>query len=421
MQPVTTPSPHVPVIRDEEYYKGLKARLVLAENASPHFAAPLVRNSIIAAILNELKMRQPLVNTRGMGHVFYAVCQYVIGFKSGKKMTVEPQVVLELSKKICSNTAEEARGEGAAHKDMESVIDNFLASITADFVKVEIDKLKAKSWYYYRGKGWDDPIVRDPYSHEIILLLTATEDEFGTSIEGGHFLVTASFRTAFDKWDRSMFEKLKAEPFSTDVNGWYVREFNLRSVFVYSGILVALIVSLVATIADLGDEGANVFKRINFFATLMVSMDLVIVGILKTVDRNDKVIIDSLTFKRRVSRIKIVFKREAYSEWRKLLAYDATSWREVVSPQNACYASVELTGSVVTEDKMTAEEAKECFYLMQGVEDDKQLLVNRKTGRQYVIDARGDATHITRDPNDGLSYTNRMREIICDDNIKKLG
>ncbi len=154
-----------------------------------------------------------------------------------------------------------------------------------------------------------------------------------------------------------------------------------------------------------------------------MSLDLIILGILKIVDRNEKAVTDGIFFKRRVFDISREHSTATYSAWRKAMAFDASHLADVVAPFNMCYASVGMRGTVISPKKMTKEEVKEMFYVVEhGYHDDRKTLLNKNTGNQYtIVQASESSSHIVPEIGVGIEFTGIVREVRDDDEIGQLG
>jgi len=324
------------------------------------------------------------------------------------------------------NTGNAYFDQGARHDDMETIISETLGDLVSNpLLGLEVCGLRDQLVYRFRGPLWDDAILQKRNGSEVLFFFLKVEGDLFTAIEGGRFTVTVDQKRRREEWKTDQVEKASniIRRYDLDRDGHYYRTFGWRSVIVYFGTIGSLIFAAIMSALDLGDEGSNAFKRINFFATLAFSIDLVILGLFKIFDRNEKAVTDGLYFKRRVYEIHNEFNAEQYSKWRKALAFDSSKVADAISPVNTCYASQGMTGVIVSSKKMMIDEIKEMFYIIEhGYEKGMIKMVNISTGRQYnltSIDPEG--SHMEASPGYGIAFTGIVRRVRDSDSIDNLG
>lgn len=148
---------------------------------------------------------------------------------------------------------------------------------TASFVVEKLEKswlfskqiLALSNGTFYRCENlpWSTGVLQKRKSSEILFCFLALPDDLATIDGEGGCLLTERHMDGRKTWKTQ--QKIEAEDvirkYQLDKDGNYYRTFGWRSIIVYFGTIGALAFSGVVTILDLGDEGDNIFKRINFF------------------------------------------------------------------------------------------------------------------------------------------------------------
>lgn len=278
--------------------------------------------------------------------------------------------------------------------------------------------------YHYGNSGWGYQSITKRICSEVLASFLSVPGDLFTSQEGGLFTLTPKQLKQHEAKIEALEHKFSGvlKRYDVDRYGRYRRTIGWRSLLVYIGTVGAFLFSALVTAFDFGDEGGNVFGRINFFATLTVSIEVVFLALFKILDQNDHAVTDGLYFKRRIFEITDELNEEKYSTWRCALAFDASSVADSIAPVNTCYASVPLRGEIISTKKMRSEEVREMFYVLEHAYSQAKNLVNVRTGQQFeIVSASTASSHIQPADARGIMHTGIVREMRKSDGIDYLG